>query len=230
MGILILISWIGFSFVACYIATTKGRSGIGFFFLAFLLSPIVGIIAAAAASPNVQQQAVDQGKKKCPQCAEFVQPEAKICRFCQHSFVAEVATVSPADPTPPVKEGISFKEWEAKKPEKSSPAANMFLVFILVALFGGVIWASLALSHDQSSAQPVQAQPITVPEVPKPSKPKPKIETAKMKAQKALKAKCADLKTQMDAVPYQSTEWDILRTQQIKECFQDYVDDPKTPK
>lgn len=27
--------------------------------------------------------------KKCPRCAEAVQPDAQICRFCSHSFVVE---------------------------------------------------------------------------------------------------------------------------------------------
>ena len=36
----------------------------------------------------------DAHLKKCPQCAEFVQPDAKICRFCQHKFEEE----KPAEP------------------------------------------------------------------------------------------------------------------------------------
>jgi hypothetical protein len=34
------------------------------------------------------------GSRKCPQCAELVQLEAKICRFCSYDFVNR----SPAKP------------------------------------------------------------------------------------------------------------------------------------
>lgn len=42
----VFIIWIALSFLAGYIAEQKWRSGIGFFFLSLILSPLVGIIAA----------------------------------------------------------------------------------------------------------------------------------------------------------------------------------------
>lgn len=77
--------------VAAYIASKKGRSGIGLFFLSLLLSPLVGIIVALVMNPDREIQAQRQGLKRCSSCAEFVQPSAKICRFCQHNFVEEEA-------------------------------------------------------------------------------------------------------------------------------------------
>jgi len=87
MEISILIVWLALCGVAAYIAGNKGRSGVGIFFLSFFFSPVVGIIVALVMSPDLAAQ----GKKKCPNCAEFVQPDAKTCRFCQHSFVEEEA-------------------------------------------------------------------------------------------------------------------------------------------
>ena len=80
-----LVSWLALCGVAASIASKKGRSGEGVFFLSLLLSPLVGLIVAATMEPNLAAQ----GKKKCPNCAEFVQPDARVCRFCQHSFVEE---------------------------------------------------------------------------------------------------------------------------------------------
>jgi hypothetical protein len=88
MEILILISWLTLCGVAAYVASNKGRSGMGVFFLAFFLSPLVGLIVAIAMSPDERKIAAAQGKKKCPNCAEFVQPDAKTCRYCQHSFAS----------------------------------------------------------------------------------------------------------------------------------------------
>jgi predicted RNA-binding Zn-ribbon protein involved in translation (DUF1610 family) len=80
------IIWLALCFAVGFYAEHKGRSGVGLFFLSFLLSPLVGFIAALVMSPDEKKVAAAQGKKRCPQCAEYVQPEAKICRFCQYKF------------------------------------------------------------------------------------------------------------------------------------------------
>ena len=86
----IFIVWLFFSIIAGIIAGNKGRSGFGFFLLAALLSPLIGIIAALIASENkdaVESKKINSGEnKKCPFCAELVKAEAKICKHCGKEF------------------------------------------------------------------------------------------------------------------------------------------------
>jgi hypothetical protein len=75
------------------IASSKGGSGVAGFFAGALLGPL-GIVAAffmGSEEGRAEKMLAGGGKKKCPQCAELVQADAKVCRYCQHSFETDAA-------------------------------------------------------------------------------------------------------------------------------------------
>ena len=82
----VVVIWLGLSVLAGVIAARKGRSGIGFFLLAALLSPLIGIIAALIANSDaavMERRRLESGQeRKCPHCAELVRIDARVCKHC----------------------------------------------------------------------------------------------------------------------------------------------------
>ena len=69
--------WIVISIIPAIIANKKGRSGIGWFFLSILISPLLAGTIAVALGP------VEGGNlRKCPFCSEMAILDASVCRHC----------------------------------------------------------------------------------------------------------------------------------------------------
>lgn len=98
----IVLFWFGLSIIVGIAANRRDRSGAGWFFLALLISPVLAGLLMLALGPakraaqyrtaqalEAEPRSKSYGpilEKKCPDCAEMVKADARICRFCRHEF------------------------------------------------------------------------------------------------------------------------------------------------
>ena len=94
--------WLGFSVVVGIVATKRNRSGALWFFLSLIFSPLLAGLFVLALGDSKPPSRYHAGQfveteprsktfgpileKKCPDCAEIVKADARICRFCRHEF------------------------------------------------------------------------------------------------------------------------------------------------
>lgn len=77
-----IVFWIGGAILVAVVASNKGRSGLGWFLLSLILSPLLTLIAVAVMSRVERIEA----SKTCPRCAETVKVAAAVCKHCGFEF------------------------------------------------------------------------------------------------------------------------------------------------
>ena len=94
-------SYFGMAFMVALLASSRGRSWLGWFCLACLASPI-GAGLLLLARPNLKAEETARREladsKVCPRCAETVRNAAFVCRFCGHEFAADDPPAEPSSP------------------------------------------------------------------------------------------------------------------------------------
>lgn len=97
--IAIIFFWLMFALVVGLIASGRGRSGMGWFVLACLISPLLaGIFLLVSANLRTQAKRPSPSThNKCPDCKELILKDARVCRYCGCKLAPSSITQSHAD-------------------------------------------------------------------------------------------------------------------------------------
>jgi hypothetical protein len=94
----IAIIWLFFAVLVGIYASRQGRSGLGWFLLATVISPLLAILLCLALGPlktsaNSPSMPSPATHVKCPDCRELVLHDARVCKHCGAKLIpVEAAT------------------------------------------------------------------------------------------------------------------------------------------
>jgi len=78
-----------FGLAAAIIASSKGRTGCGWFLLGVLFGPFSLVVAALPSRMPGAEKPTPKTHLTCPDCAEFVKREARVCKHCGCKLVPQ---------------------------------------------------------------------------------------------------------------------------------------------
>ena len=74
--------WFTLAVVVGIAAAIRGKSGLGYFLLAVVLSPVIGVVLLALTPSKAADADAKQPRVRCPECAELVLADALKCKHC----------------------------------------------------------------------------------------------------------------------------------------------------
>jgi len=131
--IAVIFFWLMFALVVGMIASSRGRSGFGWFLLACLISPLLaGIILLVSANRRTATDRPNPSTHvKCPDCRELILKDARACRYCGCKLVVPSLAHAPADEPSVVSELKDMGAW------------RVLYIAGVVAVISAAIWATV---------------------------------------------------------------------------------------
>lgn len=87
----IFLLWLVFSVAVGMLAVKRGRSGLGWGFVALVFSPLIAVIFLLIARDLSPQNGMPTPEThvKCPDCREFVLRDARKCKHCGCALIPQ---------------------------------------------------------------------------------------------------------------------------------------------
>lgn len=92
----LVLFWLLFSIIVGVAASSRGRSGFGWFLLSMIISPILSLILVLVL-PRIAETGVlrsssgeaisEKTHVRCPECKELIRIDAAKCRYCGTALV-----------------------------------------------------------------------------------------------------------------------------------------------
>lgn len=134
----IILFWLGLSVGVALIAKNRGRRSWLWFLLAMAGTPVLAFaLLMLKADLKVEDfvetvsQSIEATHVRCPHCAEFVLPEARVCKYCK-------GTLEPQDPAA-LQEEVQHKIEEEVAQIKAGEY-NVMVVAAAAIAFGLLVW------------------------------------------------------------------------------------------
>lgn len=133
-----ILFWLGLSVGVSMIAKNRGRRSWLWFLLAVAATPLLAFaLLMLITDLKVQDfvetvsQSIDATHVRCPHCAEYVLPEAKVCKYCH-------GTLTPQDPA--VLQKNMQDKIDSEVAEIKASEYNVIVVAGAAVAFGLVVW------------------------------------------------------------------------------------------